>query len=75
MLPPQAVRKKGIESVAVVLKNSYLFPDHERQVGELAKELGFTQVLPVPSHVLAFQSIFQKTSFYCRHYFVHVPIG
>lgn len=29
--------------MAVVLKNSYLFPDHERQVGELAKELGFSQ--------------------------------
>lgn len=43
---PQAVRKQGIESVAVVLKNSYLFPDHEEQVGELAQELGFTQVAP-----------------------------
>jgi 5-oxoprolinase (ATP-hydrolysing) len=43
----QAVREKGIQSVAVVLKNSYLFPDHERQVGELASELGFSQV---PGH-------------------------
>ena len=42
----QAVRDKGIASVAVVLKNSYIFPDHEKQVGELASELGFTQVPP-----------------------------
>jgi Hydantoinase/oxoprolinase N-terminal region len=40
----QAVRDKGIKSVAVVLKNSYLFPDHEQEIGELAKGLGFTQV-------------------------------
>lgn len=45
----QAVREKGIQSVAVVLKNSYLFPDHERQVGELASELGFSQV---PQHTV-----------------------
>lgn len=40
----QGVRDQGIESVAVVLKNSYLYPDHEQEVGKLAKELGFKQV-------------------------------
>lgn len=40
----QAVRDKGIASIAVVLKHSYIFPDHEKQVGQLASELGFTQV-------------------------------
>lgn len=40
----KGIRDKGIESVAVVLKNSYLYPDHEQQVGKVAKELGFKQV-------------------------------
>lgn len=38
------VRESGIASLAVVLKHSAIFPDHERAVGELARELGFTQV-------------------------------
>ena len=43
----QAVRDKGIASLAVVLKHSYIFPDHEKQVGDVASELGFSQV---PAH-------------------------
>lgn len=39
-----AVRAAGIASVAVVLKHSAIFPEHERIVGELAREMGFTQV-------------------------------
>ena len=31
-------------SVAVVLKHAYIFGEHEEAVGELARELGFTQV-------------------------------
>lgn len=34
----------GITSLAVVLKHSFLFPEHEGAVGELAKSMGFTQV-------------------------------
>ncbi|XP_012276506.1 5-oxoprolinase [Orussus abietinus] len=34
----------GIESLAVVLAYSYTFADHEVKVGELAKEMGFSQV-------------------------------
>ena len=44
----QAVRDAGIASVAVVLKHSYIFGEHEEAVGALARELGFTQVLPLP---------------------------
>ena len=40
----QDVLDKGIKSLAVVLKHSALYPDHETQVGELASSLGFTQV-------------------------------
>ena len=40
----QAVRDVGIASVAVVLKHAYIFGVHEEAVGDLARELGFTQV-------------------------------
>ena len=40
----QHVLDSGIESIAVVLKHSALFPDHEKQVGELASQMGFTQI-------------------------------
>lgn len=40
----KAVRAKDIKSLAVVLKHSYIFPEHEEQVGRIARELGFTQV-------------------------------
>ncbi|XP_061463198.1 5-oxoprolinase isoform X2 [Rhineura floridana] len=35
---------RGICSLAVVLLHSYMWPDHERLVGDLAQELGFQQV-------------------------------
>ena len=34
----------GISAVAVVLLHSYIFPDHEVRVGEIAEELGFRQI-------------------------------
>ncbi|KAG9312757.1 Hydantoinase/oxoprolinase-domain-containing protein [Chiua virens] len=34
----------GYRSLAIVLIHSYTFPDHERQIGTLAREMGFTQV-------------------------------
>lgn len=40
----QAVLDAGIVSVAVVLKHAAIFPQHERLVGELAREMGFRQV-------------------------------
>ncbi|XP_076333273.1 5-oxoprolinase [Tachypleus tridentatus] len=35
---------KGISSLAIVLAHSYIFPDHEVQVGNVAKMLGFRHV-------------------------------
>jgi len=34
----------GIKSIAVVLKHSAIYPDHEEAVGKLAKKMGFEQV-------------------------------
>ncbi|KAK3716070.1 hypothetical protein QZH41_007242 [Actinostola sp. cb2023] len=38
------ILKKGIKSLAVVLMHSYIYDVHEREVGEIARELGFEQV-------------------------------
>ncbi|XP_043270128.1 5-oxoprolinase isoform X2 [Venturia canescens] len=40
----QNLRDEGFESLAVVLAHSYVFPEHESRVGEIAKEIGFAQV-------------------------------
>jgi 5-oxoprolinase (ATP-hydrolysing) len=37
-------QQDGIEAVAVVFLHAYAFPQHERQVGRLARELGFAQI-------------------------------
>jgi 5-oxoprolinase (ATP-hydrolysing) len=42
--PLQAVLDSGISSIAVVLKHAAIYPDHEKAVGQLAQEMGFTQV-------------------------------
>ncbi len=34
----------GIQAVAIVFMHAYRFPEHERAVGRLAREMGFTQV-------------------------------
>ncbi|HEX7322923.1 MAG TPA: hydantoinase B/oxoprolinase family protein [Mycobacterium sp.] len=34
----------GIRSIAVVCMHSYLYPEHELRVGELAQRIGFTQI-------------------------------
>lgn len=34
----------GIRSVAVVLKHAAIYPAHEQLVGQLARDMGFTQV-------------------------------
>lgn len=36
--------EKGIESLAIIFLHSYLYPHHERQVGLIAKDLGFKNV-------------------------------
>jgi 5-oxoprolinase (ATP-hydrolysing) len=40
----QMVLDKGIRSLAVTLMHSYIFPDHEEQIGRLAESMGFTHV-------------------------------
>ncbi|HEX7079908.1 MAG TPA: hydantoinase B/oxoprolinase family protein [Gammaproteobacteria bacterium] len=39
-----SVRAEGIDSVAIVLLHGYRYPEHERQAGEIARRLGFSQV-------------------------------
>ncbi len=39
-----AVRASGIEAVAIVLMHGYRFPQHERALAALAREIGFAQV-------------------------------
>lgn len=38
------VLARGVHSCAIVLMHGYRYPDHERQLGELARRIGFSQV-------------------------------
>jgi len=40
----QAAYDQGIRSCAIVLMHGFQYPDHEKQLGELAKEIGFEQI-------------------------------
>ncbi|MEJ6388343.1 hydantoinase B/oxoprolinase family protein [Gymnodinialimonas ulvae] len=40
----QAAHDTGYRSVAVALMHSYRFPDHETTLGQIAAEVGFTQI-------------------------------
>jgi len=40
----QQLFNNGIRSVAIVFMHSYRFPEHEKKVGEIAKNIGFTQI-------------------------------
>ncbi|KAG1782155.1 Hydantoinase/oxoprolinase-domain-containing protein [Suillus placidus] len=40
----QRLHDTGYRSLAIVLVHSYTFPEHEIQIGKLAREVGFTQV-------------------------------
>ncbi|GFR27881.1 5-oxoprolinase [Trichonephila clavata] len=40
----KAVHTKGINSLAVVLMHSYLFPDHELYIKKIANEVGFEHI-------------------------------
>ncbi|CAG7823293.1 unnamed protein product [Allacma fusca] len=40
----ERIKAKGIKSLAIVLLHSYMFSRHEKQLGELALELGFSHV-------------------------------
>ncbi len=36
--------KQGYRSIAIALMHSYRFPDHEKRLGEMAEQTGFTQI-------------------------------
>jgi 5-oxoprolinase (ATP-hydrolysing) len=38
------VFEKGIRALAVVFLHAYAFPEHERQIGQIAREIGFEQI-------------------------------
>ena len=40
----QASYVRGLRSVAIVLMHAFKYPDHEKVLAELAREIGFTQV-------------------------------
>ncbi|CAG8290365.1 unnamed protein product [Penicillium nalgiovense] len=41
----QRLKEQGILSISVALLHSYAYPEHERQIGELAQEMGFSVTL------------------------------
>ncbi|KAG1858565.1 Hydantoinase/oxoprolinase-domain-containing protein [Suillus subluteus] len=42
----QRLYDAGYRSLAIVLVHSYTFPEHEIQIGKLAREVGFAQMVP-----------------------------
>jgi 5-oxoprolinase (ATP-hydrolysing) len=40
----QSAYDTGIRALAIVLMHGYRYPDHERRLGAIAREIGFTQV-------------------------------
>ncbi|KAF5278020.1 hypothetical protein FQA39_LY18417 [Lamprigera yunnana] len=40
----RVVKNKGINSIAVALAHSYLYSEHEKEIGQIAEELGFRHV-------------------------------
>src|SRR5690606_16311683 len=40
----QAAFDAGLRAVAIVLVHGWRFPDHERRVADIARDIGFTQV-------------------------------
>ncbi len=43
-VPLEAAWRDGIRSVAIVFMHGYRYPDHEQQVAELARQIGYTQI-------------------------------
>jgi len=40
----ETIFEKGIRALAVVFLHAYAFPEHERQIGQIAREIGFEQI-------------------------------
>lgn len=60
----QNVYDKGIRSVAVCLMHGYTFPDHEKIVGDIAKEIGFTHI-SLSHELLAMIKLVPRTTSAC----------
>jgi 5-oxoprolinase (ATP-hydrolysing) len=43
-VPLEAAYRDGIRAVAIVFLHGYRYPEHEQQVAQLARELGYTQI-------------------------------
>jgi 5-oxoprolinase (ATP-hydrolysing) len=41
----QRLREEGYKSISVALAHSFAYPDHERQIGEIAEQMGFSVTL------------------------------
>jgi 5-oxoprolinase (ATP-hydrolysing) len=40
----EAVFRSGIRALAIAFMHGYRYPDHERRIGAMAREIGFTQI-------------------------------
>ncbi len=40
----QAAHARGLRAIAIVLMHAYRYPEHERQLAAIAREVGFTQI-------------------------------
>ena len=40
----EAAKKDGIDAVAIVLMHAYRYPEHEKRLAKLARDMGFSQV-------------------------------
>jgi 5-oxoprolinase (ATP-hydrolysing) len=40
----ESAKRDGIDAVAIVLMHAYRYPEHEKQIAALAREMGFAQV-------------------------------
>jgi 5-oxoprolinase (ATP-hydrolysing) len=40
----QEIYRMGLRALAIVLMHAWRYPEHERQVAEIAKQIGFTQI-------------------------------
>src|SRR3546814_19881844 len=44
LLPYTTLFRSGIRSVAILFMHGYRFTDHERQLTDIARDIGFTQI-------------------------------
>lgn len=55
----QSIYDRGIRSLAVVLLHSYAYPHHEKLIGEIATQIGFTNVT-LSSSIMAMVKVVQR---------------